>query len=135
MDFFRYVNVTIKKIKKMRTLEEILKGLNEEQKLLLADTINYGSWGDCDMEFNGKTFDAWGYITDDAYMGNHFVRRELSLRFKNLFKALGLVGTNREKTCGEFTWVYDWWEDGSGSVLFIRDELVEDFEKWAENYK
>ena len=30
----------------MRTIDEILNVLNDEQKQLLADTINFGWWGD-----------------------------------------------------------------------------------------
>lgn len=118
----------------MRTIDEILNVLNDEQKQLLADTINFGCWGDCSQEFADDDDMAMGYITDDAYQGNHFPRRSLSTRFQSLFKALGLEGNKYSKRCVEFKWIYDWWDDGSGSVLFIRDGLDIQFEEWAKNF-
>lgn len=118
----------------MRTLGQILNPLTDKQKLLLADTIKFGAWGSCDAEFSDKTDYAYGYITDDAHLAWNFTRRELSALFRSLFKALGLEGNNQSKRCEEFVWIYDWWDDGSGSVLFIRDALVDDFEEWAKNY-
>lgn len=38
----------------MRTCNEILAALNDEQKVLLADTLNYGSWGDCDFDDDNR---------------------------------------------------------------------------------
>ena len=36
----------------MATLQDIIAKLNDEQKLLLADTIVFGGWGDTDGEFD-----------------------------------------------------------------------------------
>ena len=119
----------------MRTLDEIISNLTDDQKQLLADTINYGAWGDCQETFNGELAYAYGYITDDAYRGGHFVRRSLSNRFRSLFKALGLEGTKWSKKNGEMVWIYDWWGDGSGSILLIREELSDQFEEWAKTLK
>lgn len=119
----------------MKTLNEILANLNEEQKQLLADTINHGGWGDAEVEFNNNEI-AYGdgYITDEAYRGNHFERKSLSNRFRSLFKALGLEGNKYGKRSDEMKWMYDWWGDGTGSILFIREELSPEFEKWAKEY-
>ena len=51
-------------------LSEVSK-LNENQQILLKDTILHGEWGDCDMEFldeNGdtETDSCYGFITNDA---------------------------------------------------------------------
>lgn len=118
----------------MKNLNEILANLNDEQKQLLADTIKYGSWGDCQEYFGDECVYVDGYITDEAYKGNHFVRKELSNRFKSLFKALGLEGTKYSKKNDTMVWHYDWWGDGSGSILLIREELSGEFEKWAKEY-
>lgn len=118
----------------MRTIEEILKGLNEEEKQLLADTIKFGNWGDCEVRFLKDDCYATGYITNDAYQGGHFERRGLSNRFKSLFKSLGLEGNKYSKRSEEIAWSYDWWGDGSGSVLFIRDGLDVQFDEWARKY-
>ena len=119
----------------MRTAAQIISSLNEGQRQLLADTINHGGWGNCDTYFKGEYAYAYGYITDQAHLGGHFERRPLSNRFRSLFKALGLNGDKKSKDSAEMQWIYDWWEDGTGSVLFIRDCLVRDFEDWAKNYE
>lgn len=118
----------------MRTLTEIIASLNNEQKQLLADTIKYGFWGDCEMSFAEGEIWCNGYITNDAFKGGHFERKTLSIKFQGLFKALELKGDKYGKENGEMMWIYDWWGDGSGSVLFIREELCNDFENWAKNY-
>ncbi len=118
----------------MKTKDEILEALNDEQKQLLADTINHGVWGDCDAFIDGKNVWANGYITDLAYHGEHFVRKELSIRFQDLFKALGLKGNSKEKQSDSMLWIYDWWEDGSGSILLIPETLAAELEAWAREY-
>ena len=98
----------------VRTFNEILSNLNDEQKQLFADTINHGAWGDTDTIFKGEKepVTVFGYITDLAYQGNHFERKSLSNRFKDLFKALGLEGNGHEKQSDTMQWMYDWWGDG-----------------------
>ena len=120
----------------MRTTDQIISNLTQEQKQLLADIINNGSWGDCDATFKGEDNPvmAWGYITNEAYLGGHFVRRSISNRVRSLLKALGLEGTSTDKSSAEMQWMYDWWGDGSGSILLIREELADQFEKWAKNF-
>lgn len=119
----------------MKTMAQILENLNEEQKQLLADTINYGSWGDSEVSFEDGDDFGYGYITDEAYKGKHFERRTLSKKFQSLYKALGLKGDKYEKSSIEMVWMYDWWGDSSGSVLFIRSGLDVEFEKWARENK
>ena len=120
----------------MRTIEKILLNLSDEQKQLLADTIVHGAWGDTDAIFEGEqeAVRVYGYITDLAYKGNHFERKTLSNRFKSLFKALCLKGDKKSKTCDMMQWIYDWWEDGSGSILLIRADITDSLEKWATEY-
>lgn len=120
----------------MRTLAQIVGNLDNDQRQLLVDTINHGGWGDTDTFFKGEKepVRVYGYITDLAHKGNHFERRSLSNRFKELFKALGLKGNSKSKASDVMQWIYDWWEDGSGSILLVREELTGDLEKWAKNY-
>lgn len=120
----------------MRTIEQILLNLSDEQKQLLADTIVHGAWGDTDAIFEGEQEEVrvYGYITDLAYKGKHFERKTLSNRFKGLFKALGLKGDKKSKSCDMMQWIYDWWEDGSGSILLIREDITDSLEKWATEY-
>jgi hypothetical protein len=72
-----------------------------------------------------------GFITDDAYQGNHFPRKGIPNRLKSLYKALGLEGSSRCKSSAEMVWIYDWWDDGSGSILLVREPLDEDLDKSA----
>jgi len=119
----------------MRTIEEITAPLTDEQKLLLADVIRHGCWGDCEETFaDGETARCMGFITDDAYQGNHFPRKGIPSRLKSLYKALGLEGSNRCKSSAEMVWIYDWWDDGSGSILLVREPLDDDLDKWATDY-
>ena len=119
----------------MRTIEEITAPLTDEQKLLLADVIRHGCWGDCEETFDdGETARCMGFITDDAYQGNHFPRKSIPSRLKSLYKALGLEGSSRRKSSAEMVWIYDWWEDGSGSILLVREPLDDDLDKWATDY-
>lgn len=118
----------------MKTINEILNALNDEQKQLLADTINYGSWGDTDEDFEGETIGVYGYITDCAYEGGHFDRKSLSHRFRSLYKALGLEGNKYCKRNDTMVWYYEWWGKGTESILLIREELTDQFEKWAREY-
>ena len=122
---------------KKRTFEEILANLNEEQKLLLADVIRFGYFGDA--QFNtpdGGYVYCDVYITDDAYQGNHFERKSIPNRLKNLYKALNLEGTKHNKTDGsQIFFSYDWWGDGSGSVLAFVCDLGEEIKTWVINYK
>lgn len=118
----------------MKTLEQILNNLSDEQKQLLADTIIYGGWGDSEVKFQDDEDYGYGYVTNDAHKGGHFNRRELSRRFQDLFKALNLEGSKWAKCTEEMAWFHDWWCDGSGSVLFIRSGLDGAFEKWARTY-
>ena len=46
-------------------IETIESQLTTDEQQLLKDTINYGAWGDCDMEFRNESGDvetvsAWG---------------------------------------------------------------------------
>lgn len=123
----------------MRSVSEIVSALTDEQRTLLSDLVVHGYWGDCDMEFGDPdgeygTFSCDGYITDDAYMGGHFVRRGLSNRFRSLYKALGMKGNGMHRMCDEFAWAHDWWGDGRGSVFFVRGEISAELEEWATGF-
>lgn len=120
----------------MATLQDIIAKLNDEQKLLLADTIVFGGWGDTNGEFNvDEDSDEWSggfvYLPDGAWRGQHFERKTLPAMFKALYDALDMDGNANFKTNGVMNWHKDWWDDGSGSVLIIRDPLYKEFEKWA----
>lgn len=67
--------------------------LTADEQQLLKDTINYGAWGDCDMEFRNEAGDietssAWGYCTNDAKQAGHFSGRKVATMFKSIYKTL-----------------------------------------------
>lgn len=129
----------------MKTFETILNEitalLTAEQLQLLKDTINYGSWGDCDMTFKNEkgedvTDMCYGYCTNDAKNAGHFNGRKCSAMFRSMYQRLGMLG----KGWGHneyFAYRNDWWGDGSGDMFFIRENrdnrLVSQFEEWARS--
>lgn len=132
----------------MKTFDEILSEitakLTGEQIQLLKDTINYGCWGDCDMEFleeDGKpiTDYAMGYITNEAKQAGHFCGRKASAMFRSMYKRLGMAQYSGEGRNSYFCHISDWWGDGTGDMLFIRSNrgergtaIYEQFEEWAK---
>lgn len=121
---------------RMAKINEILNALTEEQKQLLKDTINYGSWGDSDWEFindNGdvETVPMYGYCTNDAKRAGHFSGRKASAMFRSMYKKL--CPTKYNKIGRYISHCNDWWGDGSGDMLFIRSPFYHDFEEWAKN--
>lgn len=113
------------------------RNITDDEKRLLAEVIQYGSWGDCDMEFstgngNSYTFYAYGYITNkNQYPSSQYSGKKRSAMFRSIYRKFGLD----EHGCGEFiTQISNWWEDGSGDVMFIKNEFINPFETWAETY-
>lgn len=119
----------------METVEQILSTLTSDEKQILKDAINFGKWGDADMEFldeNGEieTVSMFGYCTNDAKMAGHFKGRIISSLFKSIYRKLCPANNNQ---IGRYiSHCNDWWGDGSGDMLFIRHEYVRQFEEWAE---
>lgn len=113
-------------------IKEFTEQLTNDELQLVKDTIKYGSWGDCAMEFldgrgNPETVAAWGYCTNDAHRAGNFKGRRVTTMFQSIYRKLC-----PEKGMGrQMTQIHDWWEDGSGDMLFLRDEFAEEFEKWA----
>lgn len=111
----------------MEKLIKLLDTLTDEQKQLLKDTIKFWFWGDGDQEFliDGKieTRGMYGYCTNEAKNAGHFSGRKISAMFRSMYK----------KIIGEFfSHCSDWWGDGSGDMLFIREDVVDFMEDWAK---
>lgn len=103
--------------------------LNDEQKQVLKDTINFGYWGNCDFEFKNEkgeweTVGCNGYVTNEAKKANHFQGRKISGLFSSIYRKL-IDG-------GLLNHASNWWGDGSGDVLFIRESYVSLFKNWAK---
>lgn len=122
----------------MKTVQDVINvvcGLTEDQKQILKDTIKYGFWGDSDYEFldechNVVTDGMHGYCTNDAKMGGHFSGRALSNLFRGIYRVM-CSEESRYKLGYVLSHCHDWWGDGSGDMLFIRNEWVPAFEQWA----
>lgn len=116
-----------------KDVEKLLVKLTDEQKQLLKDTINFGFWGNADMEFvedktEIKTLGSNGYCTNEAKKAGHFSGRKISAMFRSIYRKLSIIGG-----MGEFlTHCSDWWGKGTGDMIFIRIDFVEAFEGWAK---
>jgi len=89
---------------------------NENEIQVIKDAILYGGWGDSEVRFGNDEEDAFGfgYCTNDAKKGGHFVGRQISGLFSSISKKIEKFGIN---------WMVhfpDWWGDGTGDMLFIR---------------
>lgn len=123
----------------MKTVEEIVSVLTEEQKQVLKDTIRLGYWGDADMEFlkEGSSDEEEcvlcdGYCTNDAKRAGNFQGRKIAGLFRGIYnrmcpKKYGRIAFG--EIIGHAT---NWWDDGSGDMLFIRSEYSQAFEEWAK---
>lgn len=122
------MEITINQVK------EIVSVLTKDEQQLLKDTIRYGGWGDSDMEFlgeNGKieTVSMYGYCTNDAHKAGHFKGRIVSSMFRSIYKKM--CPANRNQIGRYISHCNDWWDDGSGDMLFIRTGYYQIFEEWA----
>ena len=117
----------------IQKVNELVSVLTDDQKQLLKDTINMGFWGDTDMEFRKEndeveTVSAYGYCTNDAKKAGNFKGRKISANFRAIYKKL----CPNEGTGRFLTQISDWWDDGSGDMLFIRKEYAQMFEEGAK---
>lgn len=117
----------------IKIIKIIESQLTTDEQQLLKDTINYGFWGDCDMEFRNETGEvetdyAWGYCTNDAKNAGHFSGRKVALMFKSIYKKL----CPDDHTGYFLSQCSDWWGDGRGDMLFFRGEVCKVVEEWAK---
>ena len=117
-------------------INEILDGyhLTDEEKQILADAINYGWWGGAEFEFivDGEleTCAMDGFCTNDAQDAGHFDGRNRSALFKSIYRKMCPKYKN---TIGEIlSHCRDWWEDGTGDMLFIHKDYSNEFIEWAK---
>lgn len=115
-------------------IEKILSPLTDDEKTLLKDTILHGSWGSAEYDFAEEdgsisTKPMYGYCTNDAVLGGHFSGRIVSQMFRSIYKKM--CGYYKNQIGNVISHCHDWWEDGSGDMLFIREEYVDMFEEWA----
>ena len=119
----------------IQDVEVVVSVLTEDQKQLLKDTIKHGLWGDSSMEFldendNVECVMMNGYCTNDAKLAGHFQGRQISAMFRSIYRKLCPQCNNRVGRV--ISHCSDWWGDGSGDMLFIREEACEAFEQWAK---
>lgn len=117
-------------------VHEIVSVLTADEQQLLKDTINYGGWGDTTMEFldgNGNVETDWGfgYCTNNAKDAGNFKGRIVSQMFKSIYKKM--CPEHQNQIGMHISHVNDWWGDGSGDMLFIRDGFYNAFYEWARN--
>lgn len=127
-------------MKTINDVKRIVAVLTADEQQLLKDTIIKGSWGDCEREFlrypaatgsdNLETVYATGYCTNDAHLAGHFQGRIVSTMFRSIYKKM--CSYNRNQIGHIICHCNDWWGDGTGDMLFIRDGWDRVFEEWAK---
>jgi hypothetical protein len=117
----------------VKEVEKIVSVLTKDEQQLLKDTINRGFWGDGDQEFLNEDgsyspYGMYGYCVNDAQKAGHFKGHVVATMFRSIYKKLC-----PEKGIGRvISHCSDWWENGSGDMLFIRIEYCKAFEEWAK---
>jgi len=84
--------------------------------------VKKGFWGDCSQEFaDKKTYYAYGYFT------NLNKGKEWSGTLSGISKKIKSSGINI------ISMFSDWWQDGSGDMMFFNMELIDEkeLEEWA----
>lgn len=115
-------------------VKEIVSVLNADEQQLLKDAICFGGWGDDIWKFIAEdgtieSVPMYAYCTNDARKGGHFSGRKISALFKSMYSKLC---TKNQNQIGRYiSHCHDWWGDGSGDMLFIRNEYSRAFEEWA----
>lgn len=114
-------------------IEQIVSVLTNEEQQLLKDVIKFGFWGDSEEEFLNEEgeveyFEMEGYCTNDAKRGGNFTGRKISVLFRSIYRKLCPKNNRIGKAISHCS---DWWGDGTGDMLFIRDIYVEAFRQWA----
>lgn len=115
-----------------KVIELIESVLSDEEQQLLKDTIRYGLWGNGSYEFSIdgeiRTEGMVGYYTNNAKLAGHFEGKKIGPMFRSIYKKLGL-----RKGLGKYiSHASDWWGDGSGDMLFVRDDVYQEVEEWAK---
>jgi len=119
----------------MNKITEILsKFFTEKQIQAMKDAWKYGQWGDCEITFYGDNKDSYAYgaCTNDIKQGGHFSGRQIS-------GILGGISRNIiKKNCNLVENIHDWWEDGSGDMIFFNvyafdlgENAWDKFNEWA----
>lgn len=123
----------------MKTVEEIVSVLTEEQKQVLKDTILHGYWGDCNMEFlkeNSSDEEECvlcdGYCTNDAKLAGNFQGRKIAGLFRGIYNRMCPRKYGKSSLGEVICHCSNWWGDGTGDMLFIRSEYSQAFEEWAK---
>jgi hypothetical protein len=124
------------------SIEEVKKEvsvLTADEQQVLKDAIRYGEWGDGEYDFlvaRGVVGNGWqetdsmtGFCTNDAKQAGHFEGRKISAMFRSIYKKMCPEHGNQIGYV--LSHCRDWWGDGSGDMLFIRDGWDTAFIEWA----
>ncbi len=99
----------------------------EEQLKAIKLIITNGFWGDCDIEFGS------GENTEVKYACGYYTNMGKDKSFSGFMS--GVSKTIKKSGTKALTMCNDWWQDGSGDMMFFNMELLEcnynELEKWA----
>ena len=65
--------------------------------------------------------------------GGHFEGRKISSMFRSIYRKLGIGGKDQQGIGEYVSHCSDWWGDGTGDMIFVREEAYEDIEEWAKH--
>lgn len=102
--------------------------LTGDQVQLIKDTINYGYWGNADMDYEEGPKMSEVFITDDTHLGGHFKGEMIGGMFKAIYEKLGILRKAGKDICQ----IHDWWDDGSGSIIALAIDSDEELDKLTE---
>lgn len=106
----------------MTTLKQAFAIFSEKQIEAIKSVVKNNFWGDTDHTFaDENTYYAYGYFT------NMKKGKDFSGIMSGISKTIKATGTNLVSMCS------DWWNDGSGDMMFLNMELLNEKEvkDWA----
>lgn len=110
---------------------ELLNVFNEKQIEVIKDIINFGAWGSADQEFGDNTTSnyAYGFVTNLEGKGK-YKGKEFSGICSGIAKVI------KSTNCKAVKMISDFWDDGSGDIMFFNMDLLEaetkDLYEWAK---
>lgn len=116
-----------------KDVEKLLVKLTDEQKQLLKDAINFGSFGDGECRFYNENneldyYPCYGFCANDAKKAGNFSGRKISAMFRSIYSKL----CDKYGKGKFFSHISDAWGDGSGDMFYIKTGYYYAFIDWAE---
>jgi hypothetical protein len=112
----------------MKTTNEIQAAFesifNAKQIDAIKLIVRNGFWGDCDMEFNNDVAN---------HANGHTTNMGKGKEYSGLMSGISKIIKSQKPNF--ITHISDWWQDGSGDMMFFNMEIIDEeaLDKWAGN--